>query len=61
MNQRKQGFMTKEIKTNQDEEIITGENCPCCGYPLVEEFGLAVCYNCGWSEEDKESEGYYEE
>ena len=53
--------MTKEIKTNQDEEIITGKNCPCCGYPLVEEFGLAVCYNCGWSEEDKESEGYYEE
>lgn len=43
-----------------DEEEITGNNCPVCGYPTVREYGLEVCYHCGWSEGD-EPEGYYEE
>lgn len=45
--------------TDEDEEL-TGNNCPVCGYPTVYEYGLEVCYHCGWSE-GNESEGYYEE
>ena len=26
--------------------------CPICGNPIVYESGLAVCYYCGWSEEE---------
>lgn len=29
-------------------ESLTGENCPVCGYPIVIEEGLEVCYGCGW-------------
>ena len=29
-------------------ESLTGENCPVCGYPIVLEEGLEVCYKCGW-------------
>lgn len=43
-----------------EDEKLTGNNCPVCGYPTVYEFGLELCYHCGWSEED-EPEGYYEE
>ena len=35
----------------EDDETITGNNCPRCGYPLVIECGLDVCYHCGWSED----------
>ena len=45
---------------NEDDEELTGKNCPVCGYPTVRELGLEVCYHCGWSEGD-EPEGYYEE
>ena len=45
---------------NEDDEELTGNNCPVCGYPTVREMGLEVCYHCGWSEGD-EPEGYYEE
>lgn len=30
------------------EEQPTGDNCPVCGYPIVLEEGLEVCYGCGW-------------
>lgn len=30
------------------EEELTGENCPICGYPIVVEDGLELCYRCGW-------------
>ena len=43
-----------------EEEELTGENCPVCGYPIVLEHGLEVCYCCGWSKDD-DMEGYYEE
>lgn len=43
-----------------DDEQLTGENCPVCGYPIVLEHGLELCYRCGWSKDD-EQEGYYEE
>ena len=49
-----------EADIKQDDEEITGKNCPVCGYPTVREYGLEVCYHCGWSEDD-EPEGYYEE
>ena len=49
-----------DIKEQEDDEEITGKNCPVCGYPTVREYGLEVCYHCGWSEDD-EPEGYYEE
>lgn len=40
------------ITTDEDDEQLTGDNCPVCGYPIVIEMGLEVCYNCGWSKED---------
>lgn len=33
---------------NNNEEELTGENCPNCGYPIVLEYDLEVCYKCGW-------------
>ena len=51
-----------DIKENQqqdDDEQLAGYNCPNCGYPVVIEMGLEVCYKCGWSKDD-EPEGYYE-
>ena len=38
----------------EEEEEILEEYCPVCGYPLVIEYGLRVCYQCGWSEEEIE-------
>ena len=43
-----------------DDEQLAGYNCSNCGYPVVIEMGLEVCYKCGWSKGD-EPEGYYEE
>lgn len=37
-----------------EDEQLTGENCPICGYPTVLEYGLEVCYKCGWSKDDEE-------
>ena len=34
----------------EDDEHLAGYNCPMCGYPVVVEFGLEVCYRCGWFE-----------
>ena len=34
--------------TTDDDEILTGDDCPVCGYPIVLEQGLEVCYRCGW-------------
>lgn len=31
-------------------EAVTGYSCPICGYTIVTEAGLDVCYNCGWYE-----------
>ena len=41
------------------DEQLAGYACPICGYPIVLEYGLEVCYQCGWSidapkEEEKE-------
>ena len=41
--------------TALDEEL-TGENCPVCGYPIVLEEGLELCYRCGWSSDLVEEE-----
>lgn len=35
-------------KDVNDKEEIKGE-CPSCGYPLVDEMGITVCYGCGWN------------
>ena len=43
----------KPLTDNEDDEILTGENCPNCGYPIVLEYGLEVCYQCGWYGEEK--------
>ena len=32
-----------------DEEKLAGYACPVCGYPVVLEYGLELCYKCGWS------------
>lgn len=45
---------------NQDDEQLAGYNCPVCGYPVVIEMGLELCYCCGWHE-GMENEGYYDE
>lgn len=44
------------IMTNfgDEEEQLAGYGCPECGYPIVIESGLEVCYHCGWSKEEKE-------
>lgn len=39
--------------TTDEDEILTGNNCPLCGYPLVIEDGLEVCYYCGWFNEEQ--------
>ena len=46
--------------TIEDDEELAGYNCPICGYPIVIELGLELCYCCGWCAED-EKEGYYDE
>lgn len=38
---------------NDEDEQLTGENCPICGYPTVLEYGLEVCYKCGWSKDEE--------
>lgn len=35
------------------DEVVTEETCPICGYPIVIEYGLEVCYYCGWSRDDE--------
>jgi len=48
--------MTKE----EEKEELTGDICPVCGFPIVIEEGLEVCYRCGWYK-GCEQIGYYEE
>lgn len=37
------------LNKDADElEEIVGE-CPKCSYPLVDEMGITVCYQCGWN------------
>lgn len=43
----------KPLTDNEDDEILTDDNCPICGYPIVLEYGLEVCYSCGWAKEDE--------
>lgn len=45
--------MTKDFR-DVDDEQITGDNCPECGYPTVLESGLEVCYKCGWYKDEAE-------
>ena len=36
---------------NEDDEgyeVVAGYSCPICGYPIVTEYELDVCYKCGW-------------
>lgn len=40
------------------EEELTGENCPICGYPIVVEDGLELCYRCGWYRGMEEDESW---
>lgn len=49
-----------DIAENQDDEGLAGYNCPRCGYPVVIEMGLELCYGCGWSKDEEET-GYYDE
>lgn len=36
----------------KDTEVLAGYNCPNCGYVVVNEYGLDVCYQCGWHKEE---------
>jgi len=54
----KNSRLYSDIKENQqindeDDEQLAGYNCPVCGYPIVIESGLEVCYRCGWSKDDE--------
>lgn len=40
------------ILYTDDCEKPTGYNCPVCGFPIVLESGLEVCYSCGWSKDE---------
>ena len=44
---------------DKEDEELAGYNCPNCGYPVVIEMGLEVCYKCGWNR-DELYEGYYD-
>ena len=35
-----------------EDERLAGYPCPVCGYPVVVEYGLDVCYRCGWFKEE---------
>ncbi len=60
-HQLEEDIKTLEDMDNEDEGYKNSDSlCPVCGYPTVREYGLEVCYHCGWSEGD-EPEGYYEE
>lgn len=39
------------------DEQLAGYACPICGYPIVIEYGLEVCYQCGWSIDTPKKEG----
>lgn len=58
----KQRLQTDIAENNfiDEDELLAGFNCPHCGYPIVIEMGLEVCYRCGWSKED-ENVGYWDE
>lgn len=45
--------MTKREEQEQTEEL-SGYDCPQCGYPMVVEGDVDVCYKCGWWQERKE-------
>lgn len=49
-----------ENKYIDDEEELTGYNCPRCGYPVVYEGDFELCYHCGWAKGEEEL-GYWEE
>jgi uncharacterized Zn finger protein (UPF0148 family) len=46
----------KRLEADIAENILLGDeepagySCPVCGYPVVTEMGLDVCYQCGWYE-----------
>lgn len=37
-----------DLLFGERQEELTEDNCPVCGYPIVLEEGLEVCYSCGW-------------
>jgi hypothetical protein len=54
-------MINRQLQADIDgNEELTGDNCPVCGYPIVLEDDLEVCYQCGWFKEDEKT-GYYEE
>ena len=49
MVRKQEKLLSTSIDNNWDiHESLTGESCPLCGYPIVMEEGLEVCYCCGW-------------
>lgn len=44
---------------SEDKEQLAGYVCPKCGYPVVVEYGLELCYQCGWTIEEEKT-GYYD-
>lgn len=38
---------------NEDDEELAGYNCPRCGYPIVIEMSLELCYSCGWTKDER--------
>lgn len=39
---------------DDEDEELAGKDCPRCGYPIVVEHGLELCYHCGWSEDSED-------
>ena len=49
MARKQEKLLSTSIDNHWDiHESLTGDNCPNCGYPIVLEEGLEVCYKCGW-------------
>lgn len=40
----------KLLADDETYEALTNYTCPLCGYSIVNESGLDVCYSCGWYE-----------
>lgn len=54
MEQKQEQSVSTTTDYGDEEEQLAGYNCPICGYPIVVEYGLDVCYLCGWAAQEPE-------
>lgn len=52
MKYQEQGWMYIMTDFTDEEEQLTDDYCPICGNPMVIEYGIPVCYYCGYSPDE---------